>query len=299
MHIPVLIDEIIKFIQPKQTKVYLDATLGCGGYTEKILTICPACIVIGIDWDQQAIDFSKERLKKYIESGNLIVIKDNYQNVKHILKSLRIYTVDGAMMDLGMSTLQLKSSRGFSFNDDNLDMRMDPSTLTYTAEFIVNNFSEEELVKIFCTLGEEKHSKFIAKKIVEYRKNKKIEAAKELTQIVQSVLKPQYKRLKINNLQQSFKFNPATRIFQALRIFVNNELNNLQQGLNNIIDVLCSKGRIAVTTYHSLEDRIVKNIFKERKDVTVLTKKPIIPSQQEIKNNLSARSAKLRVGEKL
>lgn len=301
MHIPVLVNEIIKFLQPKNKKIYLDATLGCGGYTEKLLSVCPECFVIGIDWDEQAIQFSKQRLQKYIISGNLVIIKDNYANIKNILKSLDITTIDGAMMDLGISTIQLKSSRGFSFNDDTLDMRMSAELSTYTAEFVINNFTEEQLAEIFYKYGEEKHSKKIARKIVEYRKNKKINTAKELTEIINSVYKPKRKKVKLTSYKEviSYKFNPATKIFQALRIFVNNELNNLQQGINDIIDLLSVRGRIAVVSYHSLEDRIVKNVFKTRKDVNIITKKPVTPSEEEIKTNLSARSAKLRVAEKL
>ncbi len=300
MHIPVLSDEVIKFLQPENKKIYVDATIGCGGHTKKIFSVAPKCKIIGIDCDQQAIDYCEQYLHQFLDQQNLIIVKDNFVNIKEILKKINIEKIDGVIFDFGISTLQLRSSRGFSFNDETLDMRMD-SSLPLTAYDVINNFSKEELTKIFLEYGEEKNSKLIAEKIVEYRKTKNITSAKELAEIVSSVLKQKRKKvyLKDTGQQIKYKFHPATRIFQAIRIFVNNELKNIYYGVNNAIDVLAQNGKIITICYHSLEDRIVKNIFKSRKDIKILTKKPITPQTKEIMVNRSARSAKLRAAQKI
>lgn len=294
MHKPVLLQEVIKFLQPQKGKIYLDATIGCGGYTAKILELCPECIVIGIDWDKNAIEYTKQRLAQYVDK-NLILIRENFVNIKQVIDNFNIKTIDAAVLDFGFSTLQIKSGRGFSFNDDTLDMRMDVNSTMITAKDVVNRFSFDQLTEIFLKYGEEKFAKLIAKKIVEYRKSKPITSAKELADIVALVKNRKYKKYKNYKL----KIHPATKVFQSLRIFVNNELNNIETGLNNIVDVLTPGGHVIAISYHSLEDRIVKNVFKTRTDVKILTKKPITPQIDEVKTNISARSAKLRVGEKL
>ncbi len=301
MHIPVLVNEIVEFLKPQNGKIYVDTTIGCGGYTEKLFSICPGCKVIGIDWDQQAVDYTKEKLKSYIEKGNLIVVRENFVNIKKVLQNLNIINIDGVMFDFGLSTLQIKSSRGFSFYDESLDMRMDSSQISITAYYIINNFSEEQLSEIFFKYGEERYSKLIAKEIVNYRKKKEIKTAKELTEIVRNILNSKNKQifLKDKSKKINFKFNPATRIFQSLRIFINNELHNIESGLNNAVDLLSSKGRVVAVSYHSLEDRIVKNTFKKREDLKIITKKPITPQSAEILQNIAARSAKLRAAEKI
>ncbi|MFN3550268.1 MAG: 16S rRNA (cytosine(1402)-N(4))-methyltransferase RsmH [Endomicrobiia bacterium] len=301
MHIPVLIDKVIEFLKPKENRIYIDATLGCGGYTEKILNVSKGCKIIGIDWDSQAIEYSKERLKDFLNNGDVIIVKDNFINLKKILKDLKISQVDGVIFDFGLSTLQIKSCRGFSFNDDTLDMRMSDSFGNVSAYDVVNKFSKQHLTDIFYSYGEEKFGRLIAKKIVEYRKNKEIKSAKQLSEIVESLLHSRTKKLFLKNSKQKvkLKFHPATKIFQAIRIFVNNELKNIEIGVNDAIDVLSSSGRVIAICYHSLEDRIVKNIFKNRSDCKVITKKPVVASDEEIKFNRSARSAKLRVVEKL
>ena len=300
MHIPVLVNEVIRFLQPENKKIYVDATIGCGGHTEKIFSVAPKCKIIGIDCDQQAIEYSQQYLSKFLNQKNLIVFKDNFVNIKEILKKINIEKVDGIIFDFGISTLQLKTSRGFSFNDKNLDMRMD-ATLPLTGFDVINTFSKEKLTEIFSEYGEEKYSKLIAEKIAEYRKTKDITSAKELAEIVSSILRKRHKKifLKDTNQQIKYKFHPATRIFQALRIYVNNELKNIIDGVNNAIDVLAENGKIITICYHSLEDRIVKNIFRSRKDIKILTKKPITPQTQEIMYNKSARSAKLRAAQKI
>jgi len=292
MHIPVLVNEVINFLRPENGKVYVDATIGCGGYTEKIFKVCPGCRVIGIDWDEQALEFTKNRLKEFLNKGKLIIVKDNFVNIKNILKNLKIDKIDGIVFDFGLSMLQIKGNRGFSFNDNVLDMRMGTVNNSLTAYEIINKFSEKQLSEIFFKYGEEKFSKIIARKIVEERKTKEIKTAKELAEIILKVI-PKYKKVFLK-----YKIHPATRIFQAIRIFINNELQNIELGLNNSIDVLNSRGRIIAVSYHSLEDRIVKNIFKNRTDCKVITKKPITPSKEEISYNRSSRSAKLRAAEK-
>lgn len=301
MHIPVLANEVVEFLKPQNGKIYVDATIGCGGYTEKLFNLCSGCRVIGIDWDQQAVDYTKEKLKSYIEKGNLIVVRENFVNIKKVLQNLNIINVNGVMFDFGLSTLQIKSSRGFSFYDESLDMRMDNSQTSLTAYYIINNYSEEQLSEIFFKYGEERYSKLIAKEIVNYRKKKEIKTAKELVEIVRNILYSKNKQiyLKDKSKKISFKFNPATRIFQALRIFINNELHNIESGLNNAIDLLTPEGRIVAVSYHSLEDRIVKNTFKKREDLKIITKKPVTPKSSEILQNIAARSAKLRVAEKI
>ncbi|MCX7716000.1 MAG: 16S rRNA (cytosine(1402)-N(4))-methyltransferase RsmH [Endomicrobia bacterium] len=295
MHIPVLTKEVIEIIQPQKGKIYLDATLGCGGHTKKIFEKCPECIIIGIDWDKNAIEYAKQRLIDFILNKNLIIIHQNFINIKKILSELKIDRIDGAILDFGMSTLQLKSNRGFSFNDLSLDMRMDTETTTITAKDVVNNYSLKQLTEIFLNYGEEKYAKVIAEKIVEYRKKHPITSAKQLAYIITNV-----KKIKSEKTQHGkIKIHPATKVFQALRIFVNNELNNIEIGLNNVIDVVSSKGRVIAISYHSLEDRIVKHLFKMRQDVRILTKKPLQPQNEEIKINISSRSAKLRAVEKL
>jgi len=299
MHIPVLVNEVINFLRPENGKVYVDATIGCGGYTERIFKVCPGCRVIGIDWDEQALEFTENRLKEFLNKGKLIVVKDNFVNIKNILKNLKIDKIDGIVFDFGLSMLQIKGNRGFSFDDNVLDMRMDTVNNSLTAYEVINKFPEKQLSEIFFKYGEEKFSKIIARKIVEKRKIKEIKTAKELAELVLKVV-PKYKRTFLKGKEQKsfIKIHPATRIFQAIRIFINNELQNIELGLNNSIDVLNYGGRIITVSYHSLEDRIVKNIFKNRTDCKVITKKPIAPTKEEISYNRSSRSAKLRAAEK-
>jgi 16S rRNA (cytosine1402-N4)-methyltransferase len=300
MHIPVLPDKVIEFLNPQDGKIYVDATIGCGGHTKKILSFAPKCTVIGIDCDEEAIEYCRQHLSQFIEQKRLIIFKENFVNIKEILKELNLEKIDGIVFDFGISGLQLKSYRGFSFNDENLDMRMD-TTLPLTAYDVINKFSENELTKIFLEYGEERYAKLIARKIVEYRKTKKITSAKELAEIISSVLRQKYKKIFLKNTKQliKYKFHPATKIFQAIRIYVNNELENIYKGVSDAIDILNPNGKIITICYHSLEDRIVKNIFKARTDIKILTKKPITPQAEEILSNKSARSAKLRVAEKI
>jgi len=300
-HIPVLTKEILNYLNLKKGGVYIDCTLGGGGHSEAILeNIYPHGFLIGIDQDIEAIETAKKELKSYIDKVKLV--KDNFKNLESILSGLKIETVSGIIFDLGVSFHQLKKKeRGFSFKEDNyLDMRMD-LTQEFSADILVNSYSEKDLAEIFEKYGEERFSRRIARLIVTERKKKIITTTKQLADLVIRSLPRTKKRL-------TWRIHPATRIFQAIRIEVNQELKALETGLNQAIRVLEDKGRICVISYHSLEDRIVKHLFKEVEKeekvqnnygLKIITKKPIRPSLEELRNNPKARSAKLRVAEKI
>jgi len=281
-HIPVLLKEVIENLNPLPGKVYVDGTIGGGGHAREILKrILPGGRLIGIDLDDEALKVAEVTLRDFSEG--LILIKENYSNLVNILQGLAIDKVDGILLDLGISSLQLRGGRGFSLDDIGpLDMRMDRS-LEITAGDVVNKFSEDRLAKIIWEYGEEKMAKRIARSIVKARP---IYSARELAQLISRLSRRGTKRI-----------HPATKTFQALRIFVNGELNSLSQALKDGATILNPKGRFCVISFHSLEDRIVKDNFRHLKGLRVLTKKPITPSLEEIRRNPRARSAKLRVAE--
>lgn len=283
-HTPVLLQEIIEFLNIQKGQKYIDATTGGGGHTIEILK--RGGLVLGIDQDQEALDFSRNWLYPEYEK-KLILVKANFANIEKIAKVNGFKDVCGILFDLGVSSYQIGNpKRGFSFkNDSLLDMRMD-SEVKKSALEIVNSESFETLEFIFRKYGEESFSKQVALAIVKSRSKKEIRTTKELVEIVEMVINARG------------KINPATKIFQALRIAVNDELNALTDGLNGSIKILNTGGRIAVISYHSLEDRITKLKFKN-KMLTILTKKPITASYLETRKNPRARSAKLRVCEKL
>lgn len=300
-HIPVMLDEVMKFLITRDDGIYVDGTIGGGGHAEEILKRTKAK-VIGFDIDPKAIEFASERLK--IFKDRVVILNKNYADIKDSLRELGIEKITGFLLDLGVSSFQLDYGGGFSFRyEDKLDMRMDRSS-DLTAEYILNNYSEREIADIIFKFGEEPKARAIAKEIVRYRKKKKIETTSELVKIIDKVASKKY-RLKV-----------LARVFQALRIAVNKELDNLKIALESVIDVLERGGRIVVISYHSLEDRIVKTFFKENEKkcvcssgasecicgkvqvIKILTKKPIVPSENEISLNPRARSAKLRAGEK-
>ncbi|MFQ3676298.1 MAG: 16S rRNA (cytosine(1402)-N(4))-methyltransferase RsmH, partial [Endomicrobiia bacterium] len=204
MHIPVMVNEVVEYIGKNSGKIFVDATLGCGGYTKKILENYENCFVVGFDWDKEAIKYCEENLKEYISQNRLKIINQSYTNISNTLNMMGITTVDGVVFDLGMSTLQLKSNRGFSFIDDKLDMRMSEIFQFETAKEIINTYSQRQLLDIFFNYGEERHSDIVVKAICEYRRNKKIESAKELAEIVRGSLLKYYKGSRIH---------PATKIF--------------------------------------------------------------------------------------
>lgn len=307
-HIPVLTKEALEYLKIKPGYWYIDATLGGGGHTELILQ--KGGKVLGIDLDPDSISSVTKKYNpsnlhysngRYINVTNdLIIVQDNFINIKSIVEHLHIGEVKGILFDLGVSSYQLEvAKRGFSFNADApMDMRMDP-TFGATAADLVNGLHENELAELFWKLGEEKFSKRIAKKIVNYRKSRKIESTKQLADII-----------KFSVPKTHGKIHPATKVFQALRIAVNDELNSLKEALPKAFDILEPGGRIVVISFHSLEDRIVKNYFnslhrpdshssKEGSVVKILTDKPVTPSDSEISQNPRSRSGKLRALEKI
>ena len=287
-HKSVLTKELMAIIQPESGKLYVDMTLGAAGHTKKLLEMSsPDGKVIAFDKDIEAIK-NAEKLKE-IYKDRLILINSDFSKLEEHLDRLGINRVDGIIFDLGVSLDQLKSDRGFSFNiDAPLDMRMDRNK-PLTAEVIVNHWDMEEIEKILRLYGEEKFSKRIAKQIVKMRP---IKSTKQLAELVENTIP--------RNV--STKIHPATRTFQALRIVVNDELESLQIGLKAAIKRLNVGGTVCVISFHSLEDRIVKQTFRSYKQkgiLRVINKKPIRPTQSEIKNNRQARSAKLRCALKI
>jgi len=313
MHIPVLQKEVLGYLDPEPNENFIDATFGLGGHSKEILKkIKPKGKVLGIEVDPEILNYLESELR---EEKRLIVVNDSYTNLKQIVKKYRFRPVNGILFDLGMSSWHLeKSGRGFSFQkDEPLDMRYDKksqisnlkSQKYLTAEKIVNEWSREAIEKILREYGQERFAKRIAKKIVEERKIKPIKTTFQLVEIVKKAIPKRYQRQKIprrKTLGILRGKHPATRTFQALRIAVNDELENLKKGLSQSLEILEKGGRIVTISFHSLEDRICKNFFKEQKQkglLKILTKKPITPSSQEIQKNPRSSSAKLRAVKKL
>jgi len=292
MHIPVLLKETIEILNPQPGEFFIDGTIGSGGHAEEILKkIGPKGKLLGVDWD---ID----NIKKSKNWDNLILVHGNYADLPEILEKLRKadpsipLRASGLLLDLGFSSEQLwlgrpasaeaSAGKGFSFQKNEiLDMRYDQST-GEPATVVINHYSEKDLAEIFWKYGEEKYSRQIAKRIIEQRKIKPIQTTFDLVEIIGG---------------GKFKIHPATKIFQALRIYVNDELGNLEKALKNISEIVKNKGRVAIISFHSLEDRLVKNWFRDLKNqgkAQILTKKPIRPGREEILTNPRSRSAKLR-----
>lgn len=305
-HISVLLQESISSLNLKENSIVVDATLGYGGHSSNILERVNKGYLFAFDQDSEAIRYSTDRLNKI--GTNFTIIKSNFVNMKEELNKRDINKVDAVLFDLGVSSPQLDDeSRGFSFhNDARLDMRMDRDQKLSAYE-VVNEYSEQDLSRIFYKYGEDKFSKSIARKIVEYRKNKPIETTLELVEVIKSGVPMKYR---INK-------HPARQIFQAIRIEVNHELDVIEPALSQALELLNVGGRVAVITFHSLEDRLVKNYFKEKTkvddkvkgmpnipdeylpDFRLVVNKAIIPSDEEIENNPRARSSKLRVIERI
>jgi len=287
IHKPVMLDKVLYYLKVTPGKIYVDATFGLGGHSSAILReLNRTGLLIGIDRDIESLEIAKNRLKNY--GDNFLLFNTTYDRIPEVLENLNIAKVDGILFDLGFSSYHIeKSKRGFSFQrpEEPLDMRFSKDD-SLTAEYILNNFSEEELAEIFYKYGEEPNAFKIARKIVEIRKVKPLKYVGDLLEV-------------IGKSTQNYKRHPATRIFQALRIAVNKELDLLERALEITPNILNPQGRIVVITYHSLEDRIVKNFLKNNRDkFEIITKKPVVPSKEEIENNKRARSAKLRVGER-
>ena len=293
VHVPVMLYEVLEAMKVKSSGVYIDGTVGLGGHAQGILRRGKGCTLIGIDKDAEALEIAKERLKGY----HIHLVRNNFSNMEAVIKDLGYKEVDGILLDLGVSSLQLKSEgRGFSFlKDETLDMRMDRRQ-RLTAAKIVNEYSEKDLADILWHYGEERFGKKIARAIVNERRKRPIITCRELSRIIEGVVRKGRNRLIPGRI------HPATKTFQALRIEVNKELTELSQAMNAGASVLRKGGRFCVLSYHSLEDRIVKHSFKElahKGMVAVITKKPMVPKKEERQSNPSSRSAKLRVAERL
>lgn len=306
-HVSVLLDECIENLNIKPEGVYVDCTMGGAGHSKEIVKkLSNKGLFIGFDQDKNAIKTAKERLSEY--SDRVKFVHSNFENIKDELEKIGVYKIDGVLADLGVSSHQLdEADRGFSYMQDApLDMRMDVRC-EFSAYDVVNGYTEEELAKIIKDYGEENWAKRIAKFIVEERKEKKIETTKELVDIIKKAIP---KKARIDGP------HPAKRTFQAIRIEVNNELGVITKMIEDASSIMNKGGRICIITFHSLEDRIVKNAFKElsldcicpphlpmcqcdkKSEVKIITRKPIIPTDEEIEVNPRSRSAKLRVAEK-
>lgn len=286
-HKPVLLREVLDVFETKKITYFFDGTLGAGGHARAILEAHPEIVrYFGCDRDPVALNIAAQNLEGWGEKVELI--RGHYADVAKHLKKLGAGCIDGFLIDIGVSSMQLdERERGFSFmGDAPLDMRMDPEG-DLTAEEVVNRYSEKELARIFFEYGEERRSRPVAKAIVEARKKKKIRTTGQLVDVIKPVA-------------TKGRLHPATLVFQALRIEVNDELGQLEKGLKSAIGLLCPEGRMAAISFHSLEDRIVKNILRdERERLKILTKKPIGPTDEEIKGNPRSRSAKLRAAERI
>ena len=305
-HYPVMLQESIEGLKIKKDGIYVDGTLGGAGHSKEIAKrLSTKGKLIGIDRDEEALEAAKENLQEF---QNVIYIHDNHDNIQEILENLKVQKVDGILLDLGVSSYQLdEKNRGFSYLGENeLDMRMD-KTQELNANIVINTYPEERLANIIYEYGEERFSRQIAKNICEQRKQKEITTTKELVEIIEKSI-PKSKQK---------EGHPAKRTFQAIRIEVNNEIKPLYQTVKNCIDCLNPEGRLCIITFHSLEDRAVKNAYIEasgkctcpsdlpycvcgaKKLGKIITKKPIIATEKEREENSRSQSAKLRIFEKI
>ena len=305
-HYPVMLQECIEGLKIKEDGIYVDGTLGGAGHSKEIAKrLSIKGKLIGIDRDEEALEAAKENLQEF---QNIIYIHDNHDNIQEILENLKVQKVDGILLDLGVSSYQLdEKNRGFSYLGENeLDMRMD-KTQELNANIVINTYPEERLANLIYEYGEERFSRQIAKNICEQRKQKEITTTKELVEIIEKSI-PKSKQK---------EGHPAKRTFQAIRIEVNNEIKPLYQTVKNCIDCLNPEGRLCIITFHSLEDRAVKNAYIEasgkctcpsdlpycvcgaKKLGKIITKKPIIATEKEREENSRSQSAKLRIFEKI
>lgn len=307
-HVSVLFDECMEGLNIKPDGIYVDGTLGGGGHSSGICErLGPNGTLIGIDRDQDALNAASKRLEKY--NCNKIFVQSNYSDIASVLEELEIDEIDGALLDLGVSSFQLDNpERGFSYmNDAPLDMRMSQSD-SFTAADVVNDYDKKELTNIISKYGEERWASRIADFIVKAREDKPLESTFELVDVIKAAIPASARRTGPH---------PAKRTFQAIRIEVNDELGQLERAVEEFCDVLAPKGRLCIITFHSLEDRIVKDIFNQRAnpctcpkefpvcvcgkkaDIKKVTGKPIVSSEEELEANPRARSAKLRVAQKI
>ena len=307
-HRPVLLEETISLLEPRPGGVYLDMTLGGGGHSAELLErTSPDGVVVGIDRDPEAIEAAKKRLGAFGERARIAL--GNFRDVKSILRSVGVVELDGAIADLGVSSHQLDSERGFSFmRDEPLDMRMSPAENTPSAADIVNTYSESDLADVIHRYGDERYARRIARSIVQRREKSPVRTTGELVDAILSAVGGRYRGQDIH---------PATRTFQALRIETNRELEAIENGIMDAVDLLKVGSRICVISFHSLEDRIVKRLFRKlsghcecpprlpgcecgaREVLRVLTRKPVTPGADEVRENPRSRSARLRCAERI
>jgi len=292
MHIPVLLKETLTILQPEKDKNYIDATFGEGNFSFEIVKLIkPKGKVLAFEWDPELYKLGLEKIKKMKEK-NIKLVNKNFKEIKKVVKKEKFYEIKGIIFDLGISRWHYESSgRGFSFKkEEPLDMRINPKEIKITAFDIVNYASYYDLVKIFKEYGNEKEAGIISKAILERRKIKKIETSKELGEIVSQVKK------------EKTKIHPATKVFMALRVFINQELGNLNLALEDSLEVLEKGGKIVIITFQGFEDKVVKKFIKKYKregKIEVITRNVIKPKEEEKKLNPSARSAKLRAIKKI
>jgi len=308
-HKPVLADEVVRSLDPRPGRNYIDCTVGGGGHAEKILAATdPDGKLLGLDWDGEAVKRAGERLARY--GRRAMLVQSSYTKIKEVVYDKKFNSFHGILLDLGLSSNQLQNSgRGFSFQvNEPLDMRFSPSENELTAAQILNEWSAGEIEAILRENADERNAKRVALAIVEHRKNKRFVSTLDLTQLVMSAATQRFGRAKIN---------PATKTFQALRMAVNDEIGNIQKFLTTAMEIMPSGCRLAVITFHSVEDRVVKDFFRlnsrdclcppeipvcrcgHKAQLKLITHKPITPSEKEIQENFRARSAKLRVVERV
>ncbi len=287
-HPPVLLKESLDYLKADKGGIFVDATLGGGGHTEAILRANPKNRVIGIDRDEEAIERALKRLEPF--GDRVSIYHANFSQIGKVLEEEGIDRVDGILFDLGVSHFHLRGERGFTvWKEQPLDMRMDRRQ-KLTAKDVVNRLSERELSELIFKYGEERFARKIAREIVRRRKKKEIETTKELADIVESVIP--------KKLWAGRKKHPAVKTFQAIRIYVNREFEEIERGIPEAAEFVKPGGRIVVITFHSLEDRLVKNILKNLENFKVVTKKPVQPTEEEVRENPASRSAKLRAVER-
>ena len=294
-HYPVLLKEVIESLNPLPNQNYVDGTVGLASHTIEILKrTSPQGKVLAIDLNKETLKIAKRRIKEKGLAKRVIFVQGNFAKIAEIVKKFHFSPVKGVLLDLGLSMFLIKESGlGFTFQKNEfLDMRYSPKETNLTASQVLNSYSFKELAEIFSSFGQEKKAREIAEEIVRQRKKEPINYTFQLKEIVERIYG--FKRRK--------RIQPATKVFQALRIYLNKELENLKEGLKSSFAVLSPGGRMAVITFHSLEDKIVKQFYLEKKregEGVIITKRPIKPKYQEIKINPPSRSAKLRVLEKI
>lgn len=290
IHTPVLLNEVINYLHVEKNKKYIDATVDGGALAQAILERnAPHGMLLGFEWDQSLFEAARKRLSKFQE--RCVIVHSNYADMKTVVAEKKFGPVSGIVFDLGVSTYHFEESgRGFSFQkDEALDMRFNPHEQFETAGDIVNTYGYEDIEKIISEYGEEQNAKIIAQEIVSERKHRPIVTTHQLVRIIER----SYKGVR-------GKIHSATKTFQALRIAVNREFENIKTALPDALEILEPEGYLAVISFHSLEDKIVKTFFNQKKSThNIITKKPITPNIEEIRNNPKARSAKLRILQKI